>query len=32
MPKAATLERIRQFARVAFSDSALVGMPALILN
>lgn len=31
-PKADTIERIRRFARVAFSDAALAGMPLIILN
>ncbi len=31
-PKADTLERLRSLARVAFSDTALPGMPLIILN
>lgn len=31
-PKQATLERIRLFARAAFSDPSIAGMPAIILN
>lgn len=31
-PKSDTLEKIRRFARVAFSDAALAGMPLIILN
>lgn len=31
-PKPATIRRICQFARAAFSDAALDGMPAIVLN
>ncbi len=31
-PKADTIRRICQFARVAFSDSAIPGMSAIVLN
>lgn len=31
-PKPDTLERIRQYARVAFSDTALAAFPVIVLN
>lgn|GEM_PF-3523210 len=31
-PKAATIQRICQFARAAFSDASLAGMPVIVLN